>query len=779
MKVRDGAPKEGGGPSGFIEKYHGEMDTTYWETLPDGERRDHWFYGSRIFGGTQVSFPPFNLSNIATTTEPFILRYSLQGRTDNFSMTPDHHTVVYLNGQPVDDDYWDGQREREIEIMSFPQAEPFLKSNDNILSIASMVDMNVGNGDSGFCIGETHSDKPCDAVFLNYFEIEYIKTYTAENDLLIFNNQTSPGYTLVGDVQFKISNMNTGNVEIYDITDPLNIYKIENFSYDSVAKTVRFSDNIQKKTRYIILSVSKRVNNIPAITLIQPSSLIDKTNSADYVIITHKDFIEAARLLAGHREGRGLKAMVVDIEDVYREFNYGIITPKAIKDFLQYAYQNWQSTPLYVLLLGDANIDYRDNWGYQNTNNDKNFIPVAMIQSATPGVGEIPSDNWFVTIRGDDPIPDMFIGRIPVKTNQEALDVVNKIISYETSPSDDWSRRVMLISGNSSGVYYPQYSNPDFVNLADDLATLLSVGFQPVKFYADNFGEAVTEFSTAIINGINDVALLVNFIGHGNINLWSATNEAIFTSDDASELSNHGRYPFVVALNCLNGMFPFPAEGLQDGFFVPLAENLIKGSDHGAFAVWTITGFGYAPEYTTISKELFNNLFRKKNLILGSATTQAKITAYSNFGVDQENMDLFILFGDPAASLNINGVVSNQDQPQQSDKGSEGGKCFIATAAYGSSLAPHVRILREFRDRILMKFTLGERIVGVYNRYSPPLAVLIEEHDSLKPIVRLILLPIIGLAWFTISGTITHIFIVLTLTGLILMVISLKIIKKI
>jgi len=216
-------------------------------------------------------------------------------------------------------------------------------------------------------------------------------------------------------------------------------------------------------------------------------------------------------------------------------------------------------------------------------------------------------------------------------------------------------------------------------------------------------------------------------------------------------------------------------EGIEEIAVVPLSEALIKGANHGAIAVWTVTGFGYASEYTAISKELFNNLFKKKNLILGSATTQAKVTAYSNFGVDRENLDIFILIGDPASSL----LIEGSDSPVQSDKGSEGGKCFIATAAYGSSLAPHVRILREFRDRILMKFTLGERIVGVYNRYSPPLAVLIEEHDSLKPIVRLILLPIIGLAWFTISGTITHIFIVLTLTGSILMVISLNIIKKI
>lgn len=65
--------------------------------------------------------------------------------------------------------------------------------------------------------------------------------------------------------------------------------------------------------------------------------------------------------------------------------------------------------------------------------------------------------------------------------------------------------------------------------------------------------------------------------------------------------------------------------------------------------------------------------------------------------------------------------------------------CFIATAAYGSELAPEVQILRNFRDTKLLTNTLGCYFVEFYYFISPPIARVIAKNEKLKtPIKKMI-----------------------------------------
>jgi len=80
------------------------------------------------------------------------------------------------------------------------------------------------------------------------------------------------------------------------------------------------------------------------------------------------------------------------------------------------------------------------------------------------------------------------------------------------------------------------------------------------------------------------------------------------------------------------------------------------------------------------------------------------------------------------------------------ENGKKGG-CFIATAAYGSPLHPHVNILRDFRDRYLMPSKLGRALIKIYYKYSPFVANLITKHKALRVAVRINLLPIIAFSY--------------------------------
>lgn len=75
------------------------------------------------------------------------------------------------------------------------------------------------------------------------------------------------------------------------------------------------------------------------------------------------------------------------------------------------------------------------------------------------------------------------------------------------------------------------------------------------------------------------------------------------------------------------------------------------------------------------------------------------------------------------------------------------GGCFIATAAYGSALHPHLNILREFRDRYMKSNPIGRLFLSVYGRYAPSVADLVERHEILRSLTRAALLPILGLCF--------------------------------
>jgi len=115
---------------------------------------------------------------------------------------------------------------------------------------------------------------------------------------------------------------------------------------------------------------------------------------------------------------------------------------------------------------------------------------------------------------------------------------------------------------------------------------------------------------------------------------------------------------------------------------------------------------------------------------------------------------------DPILPNTATGSWSDQDD----NGGSSGGGCFIATAAYGSYLAPHVVTLRDFRDQHLLTYPLGEWFVGIYYQHSPPIADYIREHERLRMIVRSVLALVVYSIEYPIAAVLTFLIPPLLLT---------------
>lgn len=609
MAARDGTPHGAAVPSRFPATLRAETDALYWQTMPNGAGQDHWFWD--ILTAPITRTHAITLNNIATTAGTATVRLSMKGFTDIPELNPDHHTRVSVNGTALDPGghWWDGQASFDFEADVSQTAA--LIEGANTVTLESI-------SDTGAAV---------DRLWLNWIEIDYWDTYVAENDQLRFAAPES------GTFQFEVSGFTGSDINVFDITNPTEVMRITNTAVVSAGGSylLRFEDNAQPQTRYLA-QTSARYLPVDDLELDQPSAWKSPANGADYIIITHEDFYTNTLPLAYRRSiTSGLRVATVKVGDIYDEFNDGIFNPQAIQDFLAYAYDNWASpAPTFVLLVGDAVYDFKDNYHYGVIN----YVPAYLIESDLSG--QVPSDNRFVTVSGADIIPDMLIGRLTARTPAQVDDIISKIIGYEQSPPDDtWNKTALLVADDGLA---------DFEATSEELAGLLPADFTANKVYAKNYppGDPTTDISAYINNG----SLLVNYTGHGNSLRWGSwSGGRIYESTDITALQNTGKPTVLTTADCLNGFFN------GTGSLLSVAETFLQLKDGGAVAVWAPTGLGYASGHRVLMTEFYKALFQEQKYALGAATTAAKIAVAGQNSSWDEMIETFVFFGDPAMRL--------------------------------------------------------------------------------------------------------------------------------
>jgi len=195
------------------------------------------------------------------------------------------------------------------------------------------------------------------------------------------------------------------------------------------------------------------------------------------------------------------------------------------------------------------------------------------------------------------------------------------------------------------------------------------------------------------------------------------------------------------------------------------------------FLGFSVSGLtpGGATSVTLYLDSESSDVYYKYGMIPGSSTEEVYEFSYDPETVTGAEFDGFTVIlhfvdgnlGDD--DLSANGTITDQGGPGTigvSPPEVLGKDCFIATAAFGSVDAPRVRLLREFRDRVLLKFRSGKWFVSKYYRHSPPLARWLSKHETARVIVRYLLLPVVFTAYLMLTYGVTFtLLIFLILTG--------------
>ena len=576
-----------GAPSveSFLSSVTLEQRTTYFAALLNGPNADNFF-------GALVSTEPVD-QDLAiahydpTSSIPAQLTITLQGVTAG----QPHSVTVAVNGSSVGVLNFDGQ---DNFTSSFAVQEGLLQNGTNTVTLTAL------NGDS-------------DTSLVQSIVLNFPHTYTADSDWL---RASAPAGAHV-----KISGFSNQQIQAYDISDPLNIVQLAGpITFDnsgsSITLTVPGAPS-SATSHTLIAFAADQISSPSAVTYHLQSSLAEQRTGADIVIITHPDFASTVEPLVNLRKSQQHQVAVVTVDQLFDAYNYGERSPFALQSYLQFASTKWNEKPQSVLLLGDASFDPRDYLGL----GDFDFVPTRIIETAA---FKTASDDWFSDFQntGFATIPT---GRIPARTAADAALVISKIVNYERNTSQgSWQQQALIVADQNVGV--------DFSSEADLATALLPPSLVATKILAD--GQSTTAVSEQIFEALNSGTLLVNYTGHGAEQQWSFSD--LLDNTSAATLSNGGRLPVFLLMDCLNGFF-------HDVYAESLSTALLLAPNGGAVAVWASSGFTTAPPQAAMDQALLRTLAANPSQPLGRSilTSKLKIT-------DPDVRRTWILFGDPA-----------------------------------------------------------------------------------------------------------------------------------
>ena len=600
---------------------------------------------SLIAGGAQAQRDlTLPLPGLATTTLAPLVTLRVRGGTSVAGVPFDHDTRFWLNGDLGGARYflWDGET---IFSTNFP-ISPSILTNPTTIHVAAQVQAGVS----------------VDQQYLDSITIKYRRSFDSVADALPFNYPNQ-------DVRFNVRGFSGPPPAVYEVTRSLSgsaeasPVRITNASVSGAPPvTCTFelprdaSPGAPATRAFIVVGPQGFLHPLSIQTAPAPV-LKDPTNSADILVIGTPETIDASptgslqALLDYRLQHQELTSRVVYMSQIYDEFSYGLRDANAIRSFLAYAFDNWKGTsgveppPSFVLLVGDATPDYKHTLTAMPGWVDQ--VPTPMMFLSNAILGYYSSDNWLAAFRGGDPLPDIHLGRISTRTAIDSAAVFDKIRQYEASPPPGlWKGRALLLA--SDGNDDPETA--EFEGVDNQIASRFfstapySTPSPPLYFAEPPYnGTDAAGFKRDFTTALSGGAAIVTYVGHGDFNTWGA-RFPLFTTQDASRLTNGGPLPFMVTVNCLTGGFHF---------FLPegsVGEGMTNNPVGGTIASLAPSGLSSVLVATPLLDSFFDPLFgNREERLVGVVADDLRAGLWAKG--DLPDLQSYTLLGDPATLL--------------------------------------------------------------------------------------------------------------------------------
>lgn len=491
--------------------------------------------------------------------------------------------------------------------------------------------------------------------WLDKIEVNARRNLSMSADQLFFRDLQSVG---AGNVStFTIANGLSVN-KVWEITDPFNI-KEQNVSL--VGSNISYAVETDSLRSFVAFTTNYK-------TQVYPVGKVDNQNlhaiqSADMIIVSHPDFISQSSQIASFHSDEGLNVVVVQPEQIYNEFSSGSRDIVAIRDFLRMLYDRAltpATAPRYLLLFGDGSYDNKNR-----LTGNSNFLPTYQTPNSIDVIGSLVSDDYYGLLDQNEgtwsgiEYVDIAIGRMPVKNQEEANTVVNKVLNYNTSTTmQEWRNKLAFVGDDEDGNTHMFQSN--------SLSTIVENNYKSYnvdKVFFDAFqqestpgGSRYPEVNDKINKTVEDGALIVNYTGHGGEVGWAS--ERVLKVSDISSWTNTNM-PLFVTATCEFSRFDDPAR--------TSAGELVLINPHGGIALLTTVRLVFSAPNFTLNQTFFNEVFEKvgnEMPTIGDVFLNVK-----NQHANVANNRNFTLLGDPALRLaypkhdvittQINGVAAS------------------------------------------------------------------------------------------------------------------------